>query len=116
VLPDFEECQKCTESGLTTQQWADLRVEGLQRPEVQQRLYRYRVQRTEVQQRLCRLVQRPEVQQRLYRYRVEGCQRFSRGSTGNGWRDARGQRFSRSSTGTGSRDSSGQRFSRGSTV
>jgi hypothetical protein len=84
VLPDFEECQKCTESGLTTQQWADLRVEGLQRPEVQQRLYRYRVQR------------------------------LSRGSTGIGWRDSRGQRFSRGSTGTGWRDSKGQRFSRGS--
>ncbi len=73
VLPDFEECQKCTESGLTSQQWADLRGEGLQRP---------------------------EVQQRLYRYRVEGRQRFSRGSTGTG---SRGQRFSRGSTCTGSR-------------
>jgi hypothetical protein len=94
VLPDFEEFQKCTESGLTSQQWADLRVEGLQRPEVQQRLYRYRLeglQRPEVQQRLYRYrVQRPEVQHRLYRYRVQRRQRFSRGSTGTGWRDARG--------------------------
>jgi hypothetical protein len=69
VLPDFEECQKSTESGLTTQQWADLRVEGLQRPEVQQRLYRYiGSMRLEVQHRLYRYrVQRPEVKQRLYR-------------------------------------------------
>ena len=40
-MPDFIECDKSGDGGLTSQQWSDLRLEGLQRPDIQQRLYRY---------------------------------------------------------------------------